>query len=86
MLLLMLKDSWNVLGCLKVNSNPSAQVCDPSAPLRTGCHASLKCRHERGTLKRAWQVKMNSESIVWLIKKKNLPSDLWLKNINCCVD
>ena len=35
----------------------NVQVCDPSAPLRTGCHASLKCRHERGTVKRAWQVK-----------------------------
>jgi len=27
----------------------------------TGCHASLKCRHETGTVKRAWQQVMPKE-------------------------
>jgi len=36
----------------------SEEVCDPSASLRTSCHAF--CCHERRTVKRAWQQKLHA--------------------------
>ena len=34
----------------------------------TGCHASLKCSHERGTVNRAWQQAMPSDPKAGFIK------------------
>ena len=53
----------------------NVQVCDPSDQLRTGWQASLKCRHEKGNVKRAclpdrqaWQEKLYACSFVWFIQ------------------
>ncbi len=65
----MLKDPWNVLGCLKVNCNPTVQVCDPETISGQAATLRLNVAMKRGTVNRAWQVKMNSNSIAWLISK-----------------